>query len=229
METGLSYLISSSTVKSPPWHAHAGSPLLEHRAGICSLSPHPLPFAILCKSSKQFYAFLLPLSGPKKCAWVEAAAPFPCSFLTSASCSLLPTIMWSSRSAGISFPGNAAGSAVLPSPLLGGLGNSSLQPCNLGRESSHVGNRSRQPWSRFLRRQVGRGLSPPQRGIGRSEDGGGVWGAFPARVARCWAEETGTQGPRSRGLAASRFGAFKASGLGCAWGAWWSSQVEPGF
>lgn len=179
METSLSYLISSSTVKSPPRHAQAGSPLLERRAGICSLSPHPLPFAILCESSKHFYAFLLLLSGPKKCAWVEAAAPFPRSFLTSASCSLLPAIMWSSRSAGISFPGKHGrlGCALFSPLLLGGLGNSLLQPCNLGRESGRAGNRSRQPRSRFLRRQVGGGLTPPQGGgLARRRAGGGVWG-----------------------------------------------------
>lgn len=182
METSLSYLISSSTVKSPSQHAHTGCPLLESPAGVCSLSPHPLPFAILCESSKHFYAFLLPLSGPKKCAWVEAAALFPCSFLTSASCSLLPVIMWSSRSAGISSPANPAGSTVLSaqlsSALLGGLGNSLLQPCNLGWESSRVGNRSHQPRSRFLQRQVGRGLIPLQGEIGPGKAGGGGVGGW---------------------------------------------------
>lgn len=176
METSLSYLISSSTVKSPPRHAHAGSPLLQRRAGICSLSPNPLPFAILCESSKHFYAFLLPLSGPKKCAWVGAAAPFPRSFLTSASCSFAArdyaelTKPWD-------FLPWKPGRALLRSPLLGGLGNSLLQPCNLGRESSRAGNRSRRPRSRFLRQPVGGGLTPPQGGGSAGEKlAVGFWG-----------------------------------------------------
>lgn len=137
MEMSLSYLISSSTAKSSPC-MHMLAP--HSSSSVCSCSPHLLPFATFCKTSKCFYAFLLPLSGPEKSARVEAAAPFPRSFLTSASCSSLPAMMWSLSSAEISFPGNTA---VLSSPLLQGLGSSLLQPCNLSWESSRSGNRSR--------------------------------------------------------------------------------------
>lgn len=173
-------------MKSPSQHAHAGCPLFESPAGVCSLSPHPLPFAIPCESSKHFYAFPLPLSGPERCAWVEAAALFPCSFLTSASCSLLPVIMRSSRSAGISSPGSPAGPAALrarlgSAPRAGELITAALQ----SRLREQTAATSRAPASRSRRLAEG---DPP---AGGNWPSGGkrevVWGVFLWRgIAAGW-------------------------------------------
>lgn len=219
METSLSYLISSSTMKSPSQHAHAACPLLESPAGVCSLSPHPLPFAIPCESSKHFYAFLLPLSGPKRCAWVEAAAPFPCSFLTSASCSLLPVIMRSSRSAGISSPGSPAGPTVLSvsRALGGGLGNSLqlITPALQSRLGKQPRGKPQPPAALPLPTAAGW-----QRAAGGNWPRGGwgvVWGVFLSSGACCWMEVAGA--PHSLWIAASCFRDIKACRLGHAQGA----------
>lgn len=199
-------------MKSPSQHAHAGCPLFESPAGVCSLSPHPLPFAILCESSKHFYAFLLPLSGPKRCAWVEAAALFPCSFLTSASCSLLPAILRRSRSAGISSPGSP-GCCELG--WAGELITAGLQS-RLGQQPWETAAASRAPAS--YSRSLAEG--DPSAGGNRprwGERGGGL-GSFLIQGGCCWMEVAGTGGPCSWWIAASGFRAVKARRLGCAQG-----------
>lgn len=208
METSLSYLISSSTMKSPSQHAHAACPLLESSAAVCSLSPHPLPFAILCESSKHFYAFLLPLSGPKRCAGVGAAAVFPCSFPNKCFLLLAAVIVRGSRSAGISSAGSAA---VLCASAW--LTHYCCSPAISAAEAAwETAATSRAPAS-----YSGAWLSPLQGEMGQARRNGAASGSLGVCLSTgvcCWMEVAGTRGPRSLWVAESRCRASKARGLG---------------